>query len=262
MTTDSDGNIKNTVEAVTGLVKAVPIYQDALQPAAIEVGKALCTVAKTIHIALAPISAMVWGYDQITDFVSTKVAEKLNNVPSNRITPPNPNIAGPILEALKYAGHEDTLSDMYANLLATSLDSNVAANAHPAFVEVIKQLTPPEAQLIKHLAITFNYSPEIIVLRMERSSHEDAFLFSNEHQIYGAFCRLCKQVLPQISDDVAMTFLDNLRRLQIIEIDVSTSQSIPSRRKAVIPIELKHQQNEILKFTYFGMKFVNACIRE
>ena len=53
--------------------QVVPVYQDVLQPAAQELGKALQTVAKTVHVALAPVSALVWGYDQIKDFVSTKV---------------------------------------------------------------------------------------------------------------------------------------------------------------------------------------------
>ena len=81
----SDENkIRDLAEAVKGVVEAVPIYEDALQPAAKEIGTALQTVAKTIHIALAPVSALVWGYDQIKDFVSTKVAEKLKDVPSGK----------------------------------------------------------------------------------------------------------------------------------------------------------------------------------
>lgn len=147
----SDSNVKGTIEAVAGLIKAIPVYEDALQPAAKEVGKALGTMAKTIHVALAPISALVWGYDQIKDFVSTRVAEKLKNIPEGQICTPSPMVAGPALEALKYTGHEETLSEMYANLLATSLDSSTAATAHPAYVEVIKQLTPPEAILIHKL---------------------------------------------------------------------------------------------------------------
>jgi len=64
---------------VTGAAKAIPVYQDIAQPAAQEVGKALQTVAKTVHIALAPVSALVWGYDQIKEFVSTKVSDRLKN---------------------------------------------------------------------------------------------------------------------------------------------------------------------------------------
>jgi len=140
--------IGDVVGAVAGIAKAVPVYQDALQPAAKELGKALETVVKTVHIALAPISALVWGYDQIKDFISTKVAERLKNVPPENIISPKPNIAGPLLESLRYTGHETSLSDLYANLLASAMDKATAAGAHPAFVEIIKQLTADEAKLV------------------------------------------------------------------------------------------------------------------
>lgn len=59
-----ENNIEGAINAATGLLKEVPIYQDALQPAAKEVGVALLTMAKTVNVALAPISALVWGYDK------------------------------------------------------------------------------------------------------------------------------------------------------------------------------------------------------
>ena len=52
-----ENKIRDTIEAATGLVQAIPIYQDAIQPAAKEIGGALQTVAKAIHVALAPVSA-------------------------------------------------------------------------------------------------------------------------------------------------------------------------------------------------------------
>lgn len=145
----SDENkVRDVVDAVTGVAKAIPIYQDVAQPAAQEIGRALQTVAKTVHIALAPVSALVWGYDQIREFVSSKVSERLKNVPPENIISPKPNVAGPALESLRYTGHEETLSDLYANLLAASMDKATADGAHPAFVEIIKQLTPDEAKLV------------------------------------------------------------------------------------------------------------------
>lgn len=79
-----ENKIRDVVDAVTGVAKAVPVYQDVVQPAAQEVGKALQTVAKTVHVALAPVSALVWGYDQVKEFVSTKVADRLKNVPPRK----------------------------------------------------------------------------------------------------------------------------------------------------------------------------------
>ena len=107
---------------------------------------------KTIHIVLAPVRALVWGYEQIKDFVSTKVAEKLKDVPPENIATPKPNITGPALESLKYTGHEEMLRDMYANLLAASMDTRTASRAHPAVVEIIRQLTPDEARFLRLLA--------------------------------------------------------------------------------------------------------------
>lgn len=148
-----ENKIRDAVDAVTGVAKAVPVYQDVLQPAAQELGKALQTVTKTVHVALAPVSALVWGYDQIKDFVSTKVADRLKNVPPENIVTPKPNVAGPALESLRYTGHESSLSDLYANLLAASMDKATADGAHPAFVEIIKQLTPDEAKLVSLFVI-------------------------------------------------------------------------------------------------------------
>lgn len=93
-------NLKDVSDAVKGIIEAVPIYQDALQPAAKEIGKALQTVTKTIHIALAPVSALVWGYDKIKDYVSDSLTQKLQNVPEDQIISPNLLIAGPTFESL------------------------------------------------------------------------------------------------------------------------------------------------------------------
>lgn len=148
---NSESKYRDAAEAIEGIVKAVPVYQDIVQPAAQEVGKALQTVAQTIHVALAPISALVWGYDQIKIFVSIKVAEKMKDVPQVNIATPKPNIAGPILESLRYIGNEKDLSDMFANLLAAAMDTRTARGAHPAFIEIIRQLTPDEAKIVRLL---------------------------------------------------------------------------------------------------------------
>ena len=61
--------VKSTIDVVTSLAKAIPVYNDAIQPAAKEVGKSLATVTKTINIALAPVSALVWGFEKIQDYL-------------------------------------------------------------------------------------------------------------------------------------------------------------------------------------------------
>lgn len=155
-----DSKIKDIVDVVKVVVEAVPVYQDAIQPAAKEIGKGLETIAKTINIALAPLKALIWGYEKIADYLEGALAQKLKHVPTERIVTPSLNILGPAVESLKFTAHEPALRELYVNLLATSLDLKTANEAHPAFVEIIKQMTPDEAMIVKLFA-TKNVFPLI-----------------------------------------------------------------------------------------------------
>ena len=99
----------------------MPVYQDAVQPAAKEIGKGLQVVAKAVNAALIPVEGLIWGVEQIRDFVRDRVAKKLEAIPPEDIQQPKAHIAVPAIDALRYTGTEDGLSELYANLLATSM---------------------------------------------------------------------------------------------------------------------------------------------
>src|SRR5258708_17101073 len=151
---ETDEKMKDVVQAVQGIVEAVPIYEDAFQPVAKEIGSALGTVGKAINLALEPIVGAVWGWERIKEFVLKRVSEKLRDVPKERILSPDPLVAGPTLEALRWAGNNETLRELYANLLATSLDSQTAKDAHPSFVGIIRDLSPDEAKIVRFFSIS------------------------------------------------------------------------------------------------------------
>ncbi len=63
MTGETKGpDIRETADAVKGLVQAVPVYQDLVQPAARELGVG---IQQAVKIALVPLRVLVWGYDNI-----------------------------------------------------------------------------------------------------------------------------------------------------------------------------------------------------
>ena len=148
----AEGNVEGTIKAVTGLVKEVPVYEDAIQPVAKEAGKALQTVGRTVNAALLPVRGLVWGIEKIEEFVQTKVTKKLSNTPVENICPPDPAVAGPALESLRYTGHKESLSELYANLLASAMDKETAKTAHPGFVEIIRNMSADEARLLEYNA--------------------------------------------------------------------------------------------------------------
>lgn len=262
-----ENKIRDAVDAASGLVKAVPVYEDVVQPAAKEIGAGLQTVAKTVHIALAPVSALVWGFDQIKEFVGTSVAKRLEKIPQEKIITPPAQIAGPALEALKYTGHEETLREMYGKLLATAMDSDQTATAHPAFVEVIRQLNPDEARLCK-LFKTGNGLPTIDLKAVIDDKGTYKHILAHYSRIgYDAGC-----VRPQLIQQ----YLDNLARLGIVELpaaglvylsDKNEYQTIEKDPFVLGGKEIIKQKGYkpeieygIVRRTSFGKTFIEACV--
>jgi hypothetical protein len=261
------GNVKSTIDAVTGLVKEIPVYQDLLQPSVREVGKGLHTVAKTVNIALSPLGALVWGYDQISKFVTIKVAEKLSHTPVENIIPPKLNVAGPALDALRYIGHDEALSDLYASLLATAMDKETAESSHPAFVEIIRQMTADEAKIMK-LFLDRNAYPTITI-RAEVKEGNAGF----DHTILINFLGDDAQCeLP----DMSPYYLDNLRRLGLLEVlpvyglhdsdGYSRLEDGEETQKIILSIseESEYKPRVIrggVKISPLGSLFLDACIK-
>ena len=63
--------------------------------------------------------------------------------------PPNPRIAVPALQALTYSLDDELIREMFANLLAADMNAETKKDAHPAFVELIKEMTPADARVLK-----------------------------------------------------------------------------------------------------------------
>jgi len=267
-----ESKIRDVVDAVAGVAHAVPVYQDVVQPAAQEIGKALQTVARTVHLALSPVSALVWGYDQIKDFVSTKVADRLKNVPPENILTPKPNVAGPALESLRYTGHESSLGDLYANLLASAMDKTTASGAHPAFVEIIRQLTPDEAKIIALFARNMPYP--LLNVRWEYKTPNP-----KEGKSGGCYVLVNYSHLGQIAEcefpDLTPTYIDNLCRLGLAEVPTlfqytgfgiydalefsSEVQMVKERIEENSEFIAKVERKGLL-VTQLGLQFVKICV--
>ena len=143
-----ENKIKDAADAVKGVLEAVPIYQDALQPATKEIGKGLQTVAKLINVALAPIKGLVWSYEKLEDYLGERLSHKLQYVPPEQIITPPPLLAVHAMQSLMLTAGEPNLSELYANLIATSMDKATTIDAHPFFVEIIKQMSSDEAKIV------------------------------------------------------------------------------------------------------------------
>lgn len=86
------------------------------------------------------------------DDFENELYDEVNKIPKEDLIEPKISIVGPALEASKYYFEEKEIRDMFAKLIASSMNRKKASTVHPAFTEIIKQMTPLDAQ---NLSIIF-----------------------------------------------------------------------------------------------------------
>lgn len=255
---------KSAVESADKL--AVEVYKDTLAPTAKAIGNIVALPFQAIDAALA--KPKMWVAEQQYNYERTKalLAEKLKNTPPEKICPPENYIAIPALQQISYCFDSDELRDMYANLLAASMHEDRKWEIHPAYVDIIKQLTPDEAKLLRIMPPeTKIIYPIIDVYLKQKQKRGHIVICSNYSNIGDKICD-CPQNIA--------SYLDNLNRLEIITIDKNSHviDKSPYEKlkntqfiKKVTTIELSEGQsydfNEgIFYLTSFGLNFVKSCI--
>lgn len=260
-----ENKIKDTAEAVKAIVEAVPIYKDLVQPTAKEIGTA---TARTVRAALMPLKAVVWSFEQVGEWISDAVSKRLKDVPKERIVTPPLTVAGPAAEALRFAAGEPDLREMYANLLAKAMDSETAMTAHPAFVEILRQLTPDEAKLLQVLMEPGKLLPMVSVSRQFEGPGGSGGVTVLRHVSMLGLEAGCAN--PRLTTQ----YIENLCRLGICEIpplmgytDKNIYKELESRpeiqnMKATIEAQ-GHKaiiHHEMLQLTDFGRLFCSTCV--
>lgn len=188
------------------------VYQDSLQPTVKNVGQALGTLSSTLNVLLAPISWAVYGFEQIDNIVKEKLKDKLSNTPIEELKEPEANIVIPAYEALRYSLNKEQLKEMYINLIANSMQNNKSDKVHPAFVEVIKQLSAFDAELLEKLFANSISSIPKLKMKLQKSKFDTVG--------YDIFNIIISSKYYDVSliDQYTLS-LENLERLKIVHID-------------------------------------------
>lgn len=206
---------KTTASVVSEIIKVAGDSEEA-KVAAKNIGKTAVTVTKTINNILLPLAAVNFAFDKARDYFNNKfneeLQEKTQSIPSENIVNPKGSIAGPTLQGLAFAHEEQYIKEMYLNLLKTAMDNRVSTNAHPAFVEIIKQLTSEEAILLNNILLSFGPTALVQI----KSTKKDV----------GGFNILIKHLMnlvdiktgEPISDKKVPAMVDNWIRLGLVEV--------------------------------------------
>jgi len=197
-------------EIIVELAKKIPvqdIYKDGLQPAVTELGVGL---GNAVKIALAPITALAWGYDKISSYLDFAIPAyfESRNIRKEKIITPDVATAIPAIESMRYT--RDEIRTMLLNLLCASMNMDTSEFVHPAFVEILKQMTPDEAKILNQLSGEFLYEP-IIDIAVEKPLREGLFTLFNSIGAIG------EEASCEFPDRVPL-YLTNLTRLGLVDI--------------------------------------------
>ncbi|WP_053600648.1 DUF4393 domain-containing protein [Bacillus sp. FJAT-18017] len=261
--------LKNMAEgAAKGIAEAVPVYDDLLKPASQELGKSLNTLAKTVNVALSPLAGLVWGYEKISAYVQKSLEAKLKNVPPEDIITPDISIAGPTLEAMRYTAHKEDLREMFVNILATSMSAKSQKNAHPSFVEILKQLNSDEALIIK----SFNNNDPKPILKVRIYGTEDKNYYSEPLVNFSGIPYISGCLYPELGP----SYIENLERLSLVDIDYNVYHTVPNSYDFIENHEVIREwkayadsiqrrieiMQGVITITPFGEVFISTCVKE
>ncbi len=126
------------------------VYGDLAKPGVQQVGKALSTIIGLGNTMLWPLALMNEKAKIALESNLERYRNKLKDTLPDEVCEVPPEIGVPIAEKLSYVTNEE-LSEMYTELLANASQINKANVAHPSFVNVINNISPDEAILIKSI---------------------------------------------------------------------------------------------------------------
>jgi len=268
---------KGKVEKAAEIVKAIgdqfPLYADLLKPPAGELGAEGAEIVRTVRSVMEPVHLLVRAYaERAKEWVSAHVAAKLRDVPQDRIITPNPAVAGPVLQSLAFTFHEEPLREMFVKLLATAMDRETAQKAHPCFAEIIRQMVPDEARLVRFVW-EGNPTTTVVVTSTPVTKENAGVLQLSKAELVLSF------VAEEAGCDhteLLRSYLDNLERLGLFdtrlkEASVSRSRDLrrrlashPSVREAVVRTRAGGCKADLafhdLTLTSMGEQFCLTCL--
>lgn len=255
--------IKEAIGQTEGVLEKA--YDDIAHPTAKSLGNTLSLIPRTVGVWLSKWEKWVINGEESIKLTAEAVREKASKIPEEKLTEPEPYVAVPAIQQLSYCYDCEELREMYANLLVSSMNTDTKYTVHPAFVDIIKQLCPDEAKLLKLMSHARGALPLVdleIILPQDQGKLISHRNFTNIGE------NIC--TAPEHISE----YLENLDRVKIISISETRFIPDPIAYKAIeaSPVLSKYMQEKLpadqkynLKkkaffITDFGSAFIKTCV--
>lgn len=256
---------KGIIDKADGVL--VEVYKDAASPLIKPIGEILGFLPRTLKLALSGWEKWLINGEETIKLTAETVKEKIKAVPEEKLVEPEPYVAIPAMQQLSYCVNNEELRELYANLLVSSMNADKKWKVHPAFVDIIKQLTPDEAKFIRNLRPFVSINNPLIDVRIEYDET------GSGRTIISNFTNVGLDQLD-VPHNIG-SYIDNLERLKLICIPPTMSlinkdlyeplkthylltNSLP---KQLGPNQKIGYDYKVFNLTNFGFDFVNICCK-
>lgn len=215
-----------------------------------------------------------------------ELENKINSIPQENFIEPEISKIGPPLEASKYYFEEEEIRNMFANLIASSMDVTKVHDVYPSFSEIIKQMSKLDAENLKLIYTDQPNSNLICKINLYRSNGGFATPFTNlfianeKTQDFNAIsasisnlARLGLITIDYLTYDFDTSKYDIFKEsspyLQSLEFCNSfnqdaekTKQNLTSEEEIDKVITFKNPEltKGLVKVSPFGVKFCEVCL--
>ena len=246
---------------------AVELYKDVVRPMAKPVGEILGFLPRTLKLALRGWEKWLINGEETIKLTAESVKEKIKAIPEEKLVEPEPYVAIPAMQQLSYCVNNEELRELYANLLVSSMNADKKWQVHPAFVDIIKQLTPDEAKFIRNLQPFVSHYNALVDVRIEYDQNGSGRTIISNFTNVGLDKIDCPQNIG--------SYIDNLERLKLICIPPTMSLTNKDLYEPLkthylltnsLPKQLGPNQKigydyKVFNLTNFGFDFVNICCK-
>jgi len=247
-----------------GLLKQ--IYGDLAKPGVAQVGQALSSVLGLGNTILWPLQLLNERAKLLLELNLNRYRQKLEQIPLEKVCPVPPEVGVPIVEKLGYVADPD-LREMYAALLAKASSTDTQSQAHPSFVNVLNNMSPDEALLIRQFQQQGGGLPFVSV----RFDNPQTGLFMQLVDVQIEIFPSTKLAYPHNLP----AYVSNLEGLGLIDVrrDIFVA---PVERYLPIETAMRHQYSQLdlgdgftmlncprgkIEVTRFGWLFISACMQ-
>ena len=261
-----EGLSKEIVKQAEGVLTEA--YKDALSPSVKPIGTILSFFPRTIRLAFGRWEKWIINGEESIELTAELLRKRVEQIPEEKICEPEPYVAIPAIQQISYCENSADLRELYANLLASSMNTDKKWKVHPAFVDIIKQLNPDEAKILKKLP------PNIMM------SHPLIDVIMNTKKTTGGYHTLVRNFsifgIENIENPGNIcSYIDNLERLKLIEIPALTSLAnknayTPLKEHPIVRNSFQGKISEYFTIDYkeksfnitsFGVSFIDTCCK-